>query len=185
MSEVVSVEEGRLRLDFDSGSWLVIKYDDEPAYRDNIHKLGATKAVDLIGLYDSELYFVELKDFRGYRIENKQRIADGDLAQEVAQKVRDTIAGLIGLHRCRQDPDVPWPAFVQGLQSGRRMHVVLWLAEDHTAHRQDIRRPGRQATLLKVLKARLRWLNTKVLVESPLETRLEDVKVSNLPDTDD
>ncbi|HEU4728156.1 MAG TPA: hypothetical protein VFT22_09715 [Kofleriaceae bacterium] len=69
-----------LRFVFDD-SWLVARWDDSSWYRAGIEKLKgqvdgraeATKAVDVVGLRDHVPYLFEVKDFRGYAIENKLR----------------------------------------------------------------------------------------------------------------
>ncbi|ETR70187.1 MAG: hypothetical protein OMM_08998 [Candidatus Magnetoglobus multicellularis str. Araruama] len=42
---------------------------------------------------------IEAKDFRKERIKNQPRLTGGELAIEVAQKVRDTFAGIFGAYR--------------------------------------------------------------------------------------
>lgn len=163
MSPGGQFDEGALRFEFDD-SWHVVKYDDAPAYRNGIENLDRTRGVDLVArrLRGKGLFFVEVKDFRGHRIENKARVSGGDLAYEVACKVRDTLAGLIAAQRTRPDDDVDWHGFVRALDPGHPVRVVLWLEED----RQDIRSPGRRFTLQKAIQKRLGWLDTRVLVQS-------------------
>ena len=87
-------EEGHLRFRFDD-SWYAIKYDEHPDYRERIERLDGTKAVDFVAVHrDSQLFLIEVKDFRGHRIENQPRLREGELAIEVGQKVRDTVAGI-------------------------------------------------------------------------------------------
>ena len=90
-----TIKEGFLRFHFDE-SWIVIKYDDHKDYRERIGRLPDIKAVDFAAIHDVVfLFFIEVKDFRGYRIQNRHRILDGELAVEVAQKVRDSVAGIV------------------------------------------------------------------------------------------
>src|SRR5580692_8886295 len=70
-------EEGHLRFRFDS-SWYAIKYDEHPDYRERIERLDGTKAVDFVAVHrDSQLFLIEVKDFRGHRIENQPRLREG------------------------------------------------------------------------------------------------------------
>lgn len=75
------------------------KYDETPFYKKNVQNLQETKAVDVVANSSNTIYLIELKDMRGYRIDNKKRIENGELALEAAQKFRDTIAGLWGAMR--------------------------------------------------------------------------------------
>ena len=75
--------------------------------------------MDFVGLLDGahgDLYWIEVKDFRGYRIQNKRRLSEGELAIEVAQKVRDSIAGIIGAYRTSGSWET-WEPFVRSLRS--------------------------------------------------------------------
>ncbi len=77
---------------FISPTWHVQKYDAEKSYyTEHVKKCSGTKAVDILALSDENLFLIEVKDFRNYRIENKKRMNNGDLVKEFAQKIRDTI----------------------------------------------------------------------------------------------
>jgi hypothetical protein len=100
------LDEGQLRFVF-GDEWQVERYDrgelgeqGHSYYRNQVSRLPNTKAVDFMALLNGEdVYFIEIKDFRNYRIENKTRLTSGELALEVAHKVRDTLAGLMGATR--------------------------------------------------------------------------------------
>ena len=181
MSRGGQFDEQALHFEFDD-TWQVIKYDDEPGYRDGIHKLGQTKAVDFLGQHHpaKRLFFIEVKDFRGFRVENKERVSSGSLADEVAFKVRDTLAGMIGAQRRRPDEAI-WGELVRALEHGHEVRVILWLEEDKPRGRKDIRADGRRSTLQKDIQKRLHWLDARVLVE-PRDTgaRLPGVTVTGL-----
>jgi hypothetical protein len=76
-------DEKRLRFTFDV-HWKVLKWDGHGAYLNGLHQFQGTKAVDFFGLYIGAPWFIEVKDFRGYRIENKARLSTGELAQGAA-----------------------------------------------------------------------------------------------------
>ena len=85
------IREGNISFEF-SGDY--IQYDETNFYRKHIEKCKGiinyeddsipreegTKAVDIIGLNKSPLYIIEIKDFRGYRIQNKERIKNNELS---------------------------------------------------------------------------------------------------------
>lgn len=175
--------EGRLELTFDSPPWDARKWDDEPAYRLGIQRLEETKAVDFVALREDLLLYLELKDFRRHRIENKLRLRDGDLAKEVALKVRDTIAGIVGARRARQDGD-EWAPFARAAAAKKpSLHVVLWLEEDMPPRGPQGAHDRARITFEAELKRQLRWLTTKVFVAALDRCEhLADISVRNLPD---
>ena len=85
--------EGALQFSFGE-SWKVLKWDGHSAFAGGLGKVQHTKAVDFLGLHIDLPWFIEVKDFRSHRIENKKRLTSGELAEEVADKVRDTLAGM-------------------------------------------------------------------------------------------
>jgi hypothetical protein len=70
----ITINEKLLRFRFDD-TWAVIKYDDHRDYLERIQHLPETKGVDFVAVLDERfLYFIEAKDFRGHRIENRARV---------------------------------------------------------------------------------------------------------------
>lgn len=156
----VEHDEGDLRFVFDDG-WKVLKWDAHPAYLGGLQQREGTKAVDFVGLYVGEPWFLEVKDFRGHRIENKSRLTSGELVREVACKVRDTLASMIWA--CRRAPldNDELAAFVRPLVTGgKKVPVVLWLEEDRPAA------PPEASALGQAIKKELVWLNPHVIVAS-------------------
>jgi len=153
--------EGKLSFDFEP-TWHAVKWDDNPAYRDGLGRVTGCKAVDFCGLRDGALYLIEVKDFRGHRIENKERLVEessDSLADEVAHKVCDTVAGLVGAHRTRPGDETIWKPFGEALADLKiEIRVVLWLEEDGR------RGPGRGMSLADRIKQKLRWLTTRVIL---------------------
>lgn len=172
-------EEGGLLFEF-GDRWQVCKLDDHPDYRNRIHKVDGTKAVDFLAiLKHRDLYLIEVKDFRGHRIESKARLADGSLAIEVGQKVRDSIACIVGAQHTSSKPE-DWQPFMERLCQGKHpIKVVIWLEQDATPRHQ--REKVRQSITANAFKQKLSWLTRRVWVCSQREYRLDDVKVSNLP----
>lgn len=179
------ITEGKLSFTFDD-DWTTVKYDDHRDFTRGIHKLNGkiegsnhpealvgTKAVDILGVFQNTLYFIEIKDFREHRIENKKRIKNGALALEVAVKVRDTIAGVVGASRQGSDLET-WKGFVKPLlNTSHPIQVVLFLEEDPDA-------PDTTRTLTDELKKRLHWLTSRVMVANRIKHRLPQLEVSSL-----
>src|SRR4051794_8602213 len=106
MATELAVEKQRFA--FGDGWVAAFKYDDTRYYErgplrchGELDGVGhGTKAVDVVALHlHAGLLLLEVKDFRGYRIQNKPRLKSGEIAVEVALKIRDTVAGLIGAAR--------------------------------------------------------------------------------------
>ena len=86
-----------------SEKWDVYQLDTEADYRNKIAKqIPETRSIDFIGFNETEgtLLFVEVKSFRGYGDRKNMRRLSGeedDLTIEIAQKVRDSLATIIGV----------------------------------------------------------------------------------------
>lgn len=164
-------------------SWIVFRCDErESGYKEMANAAPHTKAVDFLGVW-SEVhgYFIEVKDFRGFRIQNKYRLTTGELAAEVASKVVGTLACILAGKR-RGNTYGCWDKLLAILlDADGRVNVVLCL-EDDIAHDQQ-RWQTELAVQTQMIKQRLRWLNVKVLVVS--QTTYNDsppeLQVANLP----
>ena len=173
-----TLDEEYQRFTFDEG-WVVFKYDSAGtgyfAIRD---AMTGTKACDFLGLWNnSAAYLIEVKDFRGFRIQNKPRLGKGELALEVAQKVRDTLAGIVAGCR-RGDGNYAWSELRACLTSSQEeVFVVLCLEDDGS---QDKAKLGVQAELIR---QKLAWLRPKVRVVSQKVNpgKLQGLLVTNLP----
>ena len=102
-------DESGLRFEFSEQHWWVCKYDDHIVHK-NV-KITEHKAIDFIAIYkNSEVVLFEIKSFRNYRIENKERLKDSaeDLTTEIAQKVRDSVAAAIGAARNQTNETEKW-----------------------------------------------------------------------------
>ncbi len=175
------IEEGFLAFDFDE-RWHVFKFDDHRDYQKMKDVLEGTKAIDFLGILERELYLIEVKDFREHRIETKDKLSSGELAIEVAQKVRDSLACIMGAHRTSTTPE-HWHPYVT-LLCGRNttIKIVLWLEHDLPSHPEP-RKKALASVSTKVFKQRLTWLTSRVLVCSSDTQSLPDVEVNNLPRT--
>jgi len=175
-----TLEEEHQRFTFDD-QWVVFKYDSatpDTGYFSIKNAVEGTKACDFLGEYaGATAYFIEVKDFRGFRIQNKKRLSRGELAAEIAQKVRDTLAGV--LSGCRRGDDTfRWDQLAIYLtRSERELLVVLCLEHDDM---KDKVRLGAQAELVR---QKLAWLKPKVRVvsHSIKSHKLPGVVVTDLP----
>ena len=84
--------EGRLRFDFPEG-WETTQYDNWAFYKNQFKdSCGGNKAVDFLAYHPDEqtLWLIEVKDYRMHR-----RAKGIPVADEMALKARDTLAGLL------------------------------------------------------------------------------------------
>lgn len=144
-----------VQLRFPAG-WQVVRWDEADQYRQGVAQVDGTKAVDVIGHREATLHLVELKNFVGHHIENKKRLTSHELSIEVAQKVRDTVAGVVAAGRTG---NAPWTTFANALASTKHDIVVGLLSF------VDLPRAGDTVLLNTIeqdMKRRLRWLTKRV-----------------------
>lgn len=170
-------QESDLKFQF-SDNWWVVQYDDLTDYNNLKNTVEGSKAVDFIGILGNEtLTFFEIKNFRGYRIENKPRLEVGHdpIEVEIAQKVRDTLAGVAAAARNSTHLRTEWQRVLHFLQNDRKnVEVVLWLEDETTPQYDAIRKRKMQAkggVLSQRLKQRLSWLTSRVFVCSISENK--------------
>ena len=95
-----SIAEGALTFTFAADAE-ASKYDDWSFYRNQFQQGCFTdnKAVDLLCELNRSAWLIEVKDYRAHA-----RTKAVDLADEVAIKVRDTLAGLVAARVGANDP---------------------------------------------------------------------------------
>jgi hypothetical protein len=171
--------EDNLVFKFDETAWShLIFYDQRDETKrpvlpelEKINKATGARSVEFLGIFQSErLVFIEVKDFRGHRIENKDRLErkDEPLEKEIAMKVKDTIAGIVGGARLSSHKRTTFKEYVRYLNNDKKIvEVVLWLEEDMPIYPPHIlakRQKTHNLNKTKQLKERLNWLTHKVLV---------------------
>lgn len=125
---MTEVAEGGLRFQFPQG-WLVEKYDAWSFVSRLSSACGGMKALDLLALDPGgQLWLIEVKDYR-----NALRSKDLDLCDEVAMKVRDTLAGLVAAsHQAVEGERGAARRFL----GAKRLAVVLHL--ERAAHKSKL-----------------------------------------------
>ncbi len=155
---MIIIREENLQFEFPY-DWQVDKYDDKNHfYYNQVCQCQSTKAVDILAWSGTQLFLIEAKDFRGDRIRNKERINKGELIIEVAQKVRDTFAGLYGAHRCLNEELQP---FCHPLFTGKHQPVkmVLLLEEDIPPSNNIKSLKQKRSALAKAIRKQLKFLS--------------------------
>ncbi len=125
------------------------KYDAWAHYRNQFNSaFGGTKAVDMLYAAADTAWLIEVKD---YRVNPRTKAID--LAEEVALKVRDTLAGLVSARLHANDADEKYVADV--VLRKRRMRVVLHLETPRSRSRLQPK-PIEATTVLQKLKQLIR-----------------------------
>lgn len=94
------IKEGALTFTFPADS-MASKYDDWSHYRNQFQSVcGSSKAVDIVLAEDGVAWLIEVKDFRQHA-----RTKAIELPEEIAIKVRDTVAGLVSAKCAANDAD--------------------------------------------------------------------------------
>ena len=161
-----TITEGNLQFDF-GDSWTVMKYDGTGGYyRTKVQThLEGTKAVDFLGLQGSRpLVLLEVKDFR---VGVPGNVKMKGLTKRVAEKARDTLAGILGGAHCSSPGEKSkFSRFLRVASSAGHPPRIIFLFEDlATPRRQDPRKSKQKRdTLLKELKKMCGWITRDVAV---------------------
>lgn len=116
------ISEGNLTFTFPANS-RSSKYDEWSHYRNQFQKTcGASKAVDIVYEESGIAWLIEIKDFRQHA-----RTKTIDLGEEIAIKIRDTIAGLVSAKCEAVDKDEKRCA--KKLVAASKMRVVCHLEQ--------------------------------------------------------
>lgn len=140
------ITEDRLTFTFPAGA-MAGKYDDWTHYRRQFNAaFGGAKAIDLLYVEDRAGWLIEIKDYRRHT-----RTKPTDLADEIAHKVRDTLAGLVSA-QCHA-ADAEERQFARKLLRCRQLRVVLHLEQPpkHSRLRPRAIDPAAVQTRLRVL----------------------------------
>ena len=148
-------------------NWEVIKYDESHFFINHVRKSQGGKAVDILALADNCLFLIEIKDFRGYRIESKKSLRSDEVLNEVVQKFRDTITGLYAAYRWGNEELAPFYRYLYttskySTRCHQRQIIAVWFIE------QDIQSNFEFSPMsFKVkLKNQLRFLKINCLVHN-------------------
>ncbi len=152
---MISKQVENFTFEFPDG-WYVKKYDECNFYRKQFAEPEDIKAVDVLALGEV-LFVIEAKDFRGYRIANRKRMAQNELALEIGKKIRDTVAVLYGAHRLGNQELSKFCDYLF-VRNSRPIKVILLLEEDRppTGHKSF---KAIRPYLLTAIKQRLRYLS--------------------------
>lgn len=159
---------GNIRFEF-TRDYRLVDADKEANVSKVKRCLQHTKDVNFFGMYQNDTVFMmEVKNFRGYPLESIDV-----LTEEIAQKLRDTIAIITGASRNTTHETDFWEALHKlAGNKHKQIKVVFWLEEDITG---NPRHAGRMSTLTQNLKKKCGWLTSKISVQNIKSNHLEGV----------
>lgn len=168
-----SFEESSVKFHFFSPT---IQYDSTDYYRRFVLKLPSTKAVDFITVHEGRtnikrLYLMEVKNFEVNNRETKERTnPDGrdPLHIEIAQKVKDTLAGLVGAmtladRECFSEL-APYHQFIRSKEFLQDRLVVIAFIEGSRLSGYGKGHKNGELGLQRAIEKSLKWLNCEVRV---------------------
>ena len=127
--------------------WQVAKYDETAFYRQQFQSFaGGSQAVDIVALAGEVLWLIEVKDYR-----RRKREKSIGLADEVALKVRSTLAGL-ATARVRANDDSE-RQFARRAMLASQLRVALHLEQSKKPSRLFPRAAEPKAIRLALKKA--------------------------------
>lgn len=185
------LEEKPFRFDFDDAFWNTIQYDGPgQVFRTTIEpKVHGSKAVDFCGIYDKKkLVLFEIKSLKNAMgsLDARKRLENGgeDIATEIAQKVRDSLAGIV--HGGRFKISDFWINSLDLLASAsKEVYVIAWIEQDPNLDpKWKERRKCANPLIRQTLQRKLNWLtpNGNIFVTSSTDYLGEELnfKVSLL-----
>jgi len=160
--------ESGLQFKFEEAYWQIIKFDTDVNYKKIANDLSTTKAIDFLGIYRNEfLVMFEIKSFRHYGPQSRLNNGAEELTIEIAQKVRDSVAAIVGAHRNTTHNHLFWTTACTLLTNSKKeIFVIAWVEEDGADMNEM--KWGKQRSSLKIskLKQKLKWLTARIMVEN-------------------
>ena len=150
------IDEGELKFRF-SDHCGVAKYDEWSFYRNQFQSIaGGSKAVDVVCVSDEAAWLIEIRDYRKHR-----RMKLSDIEDELAGKVRDTLAGLAAASANANDRDER--ALARRALRMRRWRVALHLEQPNVRTRLRPK-PFDVASLLPKVRKKVKAVDAHPLV---------------------
>jgi hypothetical protein len=140
-------------------NWIVERYDNWAYVRNQFNgAAGGCKAVDVIAKdHQDVLWFIEVKD---YRYNRRTKVID--LADEIAIKVRDSMAGLVAAAGRAEAPEKKQAVSLLGF---KRIRVALHL-EQPNHHSKLFPRPADPVSLQQKLRSRIKPIDPHPVITS-------------------
>lgn len=152
-----------------------VKYDETDFYVNYAKKLEGMKAVDFLTARNdcehTKLYLMEVKNFEIISKEEKHRRlnAEGEdpLHMEIAKKVKDTIAGLVGASslgekKCKKELDPYYRTVLDGFNENNRLVIIAFVEGNLSGYRRG--EATQKKGLERLIKKALDWIHCEVMM---------------------
>ncbi|KKZ12508.1 MAG: hypothetical protein TE42_04390 [Candidatus Synechococcus spongiarum SP3] len=154
---MIKITEGDLTFSFPTGCQ-VSKYDEWSFYRKQFQPIaGGSKAIDILCVEGDTSWLIEIKDYRQYPRTKAINIDD-----ELAIKVRDTLAGLAAAAKAANEADQR--ELAQKALASSQWRVVLHLEQPATKQRLWPKVPDPANLLLQPITKKLKAINARPVV---------------------
>ena len=178
----MEIREGDITFSFDDNFWSDILLFDRanPDYT-KLEKLNNAKAIDILGHHAQHgLFLIEIKDFRSFRIGNKDRLKKKELFEEVGQKVKDSLACALAGARNSTNHRAYWNRQVDLIKNpDLKVNVLLWLEEDTNVTFGEPTGKANMSIYINLLKKKVSWLTKKVkILNSRKRDSLDTLNIS-------
>lgn len=165
---MIEIKEGSLTFSFPD-QCEAAKYDEWEFYKQRFQSIASgTKAIDIVCIVPKTAWLIEVKDYREH-----ERTKASNLADEIAQKVRDTLSGLAAASANAKSSDEKELA----KRALRRRHWRVVLHLEQKAPTTSALWPHgaiNPADVLNKLRGRLRSIDTEPTI---LNLQTSDVRV--------
>ena len=121
---MTTITEGNLTFSFENGCQ-ASKYDEWSFYKKQFQNVaGGSKGVDILCVESDTSWLIEIKDYREH-----ERKKPTDLLEEVAKKVRDTLAGLAAAAKETNGNNADERDLAKKALATKRWRIVLHLEQ--------------------------------------------------------
>lgn len=170
-------DEGGVRFSFDVPA--AVRWESHAAWVSGVGKLKTAQPVDFVALLpDDGLCLFEAKDFRAHQHDLKKKLRSNALAERVASKFRDSLAGLAWAAG-RTDRTVERISGALFRRKPPKMLCVAWTDHDADPAIADSLRGAIESALPRNMVCRV--LVTSLAVEAVSTSRLPWLTASSLP----
>ena len=154
---MTTIAEGALAFRFPAGC-NASKYDEWSFYRNQFQRVAnGCKAVEVLCVDNNASWLIEVKDYRQH-----PRTKAVDIADELAIKVRDTLAGLAAAAKCANKAGER--RYARRPKKRRQWRVVLHLEQSVTSRRLQPKAIDPSTILLKIRSKKLKAVDAHPIV---------------------
>lgn len=174
----VAFDEGGVRFTFDLPA--AVRWESHTAWTQGVGKLATAQPVDFAALLDDEgICLFEAKDFRSHQPALNKKLRSNELADRVAAKFRDSLAGLAWCAGRSGDGSVERISGALFRREPPKVLCVAWTDHDGDAAIADTLRGAIEAALPRRMVCRV--VVTSLALEKTTSFPLDWLSAVSLP----